>query len=77
MAFITRVEFCTECEFCRNITELLQHPRVFEYLDSDTFKDRKLPVNTAQCDSILGFGNFTREMFDMNPNQCKNHLLGE
>ena len=77
MAFLTRVKFCTGCDFCRNFTELLQKPRVLEFLRSDSFEERKIPVDTAQCDSILGFGNFTREMFDMNPNQCKNHLLGE
>jgi hypothetical protein len=55
----------------------MQNPRVKEYLKSKDFKDRKLPVDSAQCDSIVGFGNFTREVFDMDPNQCKNHLLGK
>jgi hypothetical protein len=79
MAFLTRVKFCddADCAFCSNFKELLQNHRVKEYLKSKVFKERKLPVDTAQCDSIVGFGNFTREVFDMNPNQCKNHLLGE
>jgi hypothetical protein len=55
----------------------MQNPRVKEYLKGKDFKDRKLPVDSAQCDSIVGFGNFTREVFDMDPNQCKNHLLGK
>ena len=73
MAFLTRVKFCddADCAFCSNFKELMQNPRVKEYLKGKDFKDRKLPVDSAQCDSIVGFGNFTREVFDMDPNQCK------
>ncbi len=36
-----------------------------------------LPVDTAQCDYIYGFGNFTSEVFDVDPNLCTCHPLGE
>ncbi len=79
MAFLTRVKYCddADCACCSNFKELMQNTRDKEYLRSKIFKDHKLPVDSAQCDSIVGFGNFTREVFGMNPNQCKNHLLGE
>ncbi len=37
----------------------------------------KISVDSAQCDNILGFGNFTRAVFNMDSNVCKCHpLLG-
>jgi hypothetical protein len=53
-----------------------QHPR-----RSSTVKNspnsEKLPVHTAQCDQIMGWGHFTREVFKLgiDPNTCKNHLF--
>jgi hypothetical protein len=59
----------------------LNHPRSEAYIQSTAFQNDMLPVDTAQCDNIFGFGcnfgNFTREVFDMDPNMCKCHLPGE
>jgi hypothetical protein len=66
-------EGCTSCE---TLKQLRAQERAIKYLDSDTFKPGKIPVDTAQCDNILGFGNFTRAVFDMDPNVCKCHPLG-
>ncbi len=67
------------CEFCLALNYVLNHPRSEAYIQSQSsaFHYDMLPVDTAQCDNIFGFGNFTREVFDMEPNMCKCHLLGE
>jgi hypothetical protein len=66
------------CEFCLALNSVLNHPRSEAEITSPTsaFSKGMLPVDSAQCDNILGFGNFTREVFDMDPNMCKCHLLG-
>jgi hypothetical protein len=33
-------------------------------------------VDTAQCDQIMGWVNFTSELLGIDPNTRKNHLLG-
>jgi hypothetical protein len=47
-------------------------------MDSDAYKAGKIPVDTAQCDrdTILGFGNLTSSVLEMDPNVCKCHPLG-
>jgi hypothetical protein len=65
----------TNCTSCAQLKELRAQERVIKYLDSDAFKAGKIRVDTAQCDNILGFGNFTRAVFDMDPNVCKCHPL--
>jgi hypothetical protein len=66
-----------DCTSCATLKQLRAQERVIKYLASDTFKAGKIPVDTAQCDNILGFGNFTRAVFEMDPNVCKCHPLGE
>jgi hypothetical protein len=56
---------------------VLNHPRSEAYIQSTAFHNDMLPVDTAQCDNIFGFGNFTRQVFDVDPNMRKCHLLGE
>jgi hypothetical protein len=34
-----------------------------------------LLVNAAQCDNFLEFGDFTSNVFGIDPNVCKNHIL--
>ncbi len=65
------------CEFCLALNSVLNHPRLEAYIQSPAFQNDMLPVDTAQCNNIFGLGNFTREVFDMDPNMCKCHLLGE
>jgi hypothetical protein len=60
-----------DCTSCATLKQLRAQERVVTYLASDTFKAGKIPVDTAQCDNILGFGNFTRVVFEMDPNVCK------
>ena len=64
------------CKCCATLHELINDARVKKFVASDVFKAQKLPVDTAQCDQIQGFGNFTREEFGFDPNVCKAHLLG-
>ena len=67
-----------DCKCCARLYELLDDERVKKYVASDDFKDQKIPVDTAQCDQIQGFGNFTREVLGIDPNVCNTlaHLLG-
>jgi hypothetical protein len=37
-------------------------------MDSDAYKAGKIPVDT---DNILGVGNFTRTVIEMDPNVCR------
>ncbi len=62
------IEFSIKLLVCVRLKELLQNERVIKYMNSDTFKDAKIPVDTAHCDNILGFSNFTRAVFGMDPN---------
>jgi hypothetical protein len=64
------------CEFCLALNSVLNHPRSEAYIQSTAFQNDMLPVYTAQCDNIFGLVNFTREVFDMDPNMCKCQLLG-
>jgi hypothetical protein len=61
------------------LNSVLNHPRSEVHIQSpvSAFHNDTLSVDSAQCDNIFGFGNFTREVFDMDPNMCKSHLLGE
>jgi hypothetical protein len=69
------------CASCAKLKELRAHERVIKYLASDAYKAGKIPVDTAQCDSILGFGilslgAFNRSVLNMDHNVCKCHPLG-
>ena len=66
-----------DCHFCVHLVALMQNPEVVKYTKSDKFKAGKIPVDSAQCDNHMGFGNFTREVFDFDPNICKCHALGK
>ena len=66
-----------DCTSCATLKQLRAQERGVTYLASDTFKAGKIPVDSAQCDNILGFGNFTRAVFNMDPNVCKCHPLGD
>ena len=66
-----------DCEFCAHLDFLMCSDGVIKFKSGDAFKAGKLPVDSAQCDNILGFGNFTREIFDMDANVCKCHALGK
>ncbi len=49
--------------------------RVIKFMDSDGFKASKTPVDTAQCNQIMGYCNFAREVLGIGRNVCKNHVL--
>jgi hypothetical protein len=66
-----------DCTSCVTLKKLRAQERTIKHLDNDAFKAGRIPVDTAQCDSILGFGNFTRAVFNMDPNVCKCHPLGD
>jgi hypothetical protein len=65
-----------DCEFCNCYKMLMQNENVIKYFAGDDFKERRLPVDTAQCDQIQGWGNFTRETLGIDPNTCSVHLTG-
>ena len=67
------------CAFCEKLTTIFDHPRTADYvhMEDSAFREDRLPIDSAQCDNILGFGNFTLEVLDMDPNICKNHALGK
>jgi hypothetical protein len=67
-----------ECEFCKSYNMLMENANVKKYFASKDFKElRRLPVDTAQCDQIQGWGNFTRETLGIDPNTCSVHLTGK
>ena len=63
--------------FCVHLVSLLDNPEVVKYTKGDEFKSGKIPVDTAQCDNLLGLGNLTREVFGKDPNVCKCHVPGK
>jgi hypothetical protein len=65
---------CPMKTYLRSEAFILNHQRLEAYIQSTAFQNNMLPVDTAQCDNFFGFGNFTREVFDMDPNICKCHL---
>jgi hypothetical protein len=65
-----------DCEFCNCYKMLMQNENVIKYFAGDDFKERRIPVDTAQCDQIQGWGNFTREILGIDPNTCSVHLTG-
>ena len=66
-----------ECEFCKSYNMLMENANAKKYFASKDFKElRRLPVDTAQCDQIQGWGNFTREVLGIHPNVCCYHLTG-
>ncbi len=60
------------------MTCIFNDPHTVDYLENadSAFKEDRLPVDSAQYDNILGFGNFTRKVFDTDSNTRKNHVLG-
>ena len=73
------IHVCSDpgCEFCVHLEYLMHNPLVIKFKTEESFLNGKIPVDTAQCDNHLGFGNFTREVFDKDPNVCKWHALGK
>jgi hypothetical protein len=66
-----------DCEFCKCYNMVMENANVKKYFAGDDFKElRRLPVDTAQCDQIQGWGNFTRETLGIDPNTCSVHLTG-
>ena len=57
-----------DCQFCVHLNALTDNPEVVKYTKGDKYKAGKIPVDSAQCDNLLGFGNFTREVFDKDSN---------
>ncbi len=79
---IIKIHTCPDpfCKFCEILDFLLLNERVIKFMDGDSFKASKMPVDMAQCDQIMGFGNFsyfTREVFGIDPNVFMNHVLGD
>jgi hypothetical protein len=50
------------CKFCLALNSVLNHPLSEAYIQaqSSAFHNDMLPVDTAQCDNMFVFGNFTR-----------------
>jgi hypothetical protein len=52
------------CAFCNTYDELMRNECVQTFLDSKEFTEqRKLPVDTAQCDQIMGWGNLPEKLW--------------
>jgi hypothetical protein len=67
-----------DCAFCNTYDEIMRNDLVKKFCASkECTEERKIPVDTAQCDQIMGWGNFTREVLGIDPNACKNHLTGD
>jgi hypothetical protein len=65
------------CHFCNTYDMLLRNANVDKFFKSDRFtKLRQIPVDTAQCDQLTGWGNFTREVLGIDSNTCCCHLTG-
>jgi hypothetical protein len=71
------IRTCDSADYasCARLKEVRAQERAINYLASDAFKTGKIPVDTAQCNNILGFGNFTRTVLNMDSNVCKCHPL--
>jgi hypothetical protein len=76
LSFSIRTCDSADCASCAKLKELRAHERVVMYLAGDACKAGKIPVDTAQYDNILGYGNFTRSVLNTDPNVCKCHPLG-
>ncbi len=44
------------CLLCTKLTCIFDHPRTVDYLENEdsAFKEDRLPVDSAQCNNILG-----------------------
>jgi len=63
-----------DCEFCAHLDFLMHSEGVIKFKSGDAFKNGKLPVDTAQCDNILGFGNSHVKYSTWTPT-CANAML--
>jgi hypothetical protein len=76
---LLEIRVCSDssCLFCTTLQHLCKSENVVKYMDSDDCNDSKIPVDTAQCDQIQGWGNVTRNLFGFDPNVCKCHAPGD
>ena len=66
-----------DCEFCRTLNQIRDSPEVIRYVASEDHANGFLQITSAQCDNHQGFQNFARSVLELDPNICKNHVLGE
>ncbi len=50
---------------------------VVRYVRSNEHVVRKIPVDSAKCDQIQGWGNITRNVLGIDRNVCQCHALGK
>ena len=65
-----------DCECCMMVMELLEDAEVIHYFKSDEFAQGKLPVQTAMCDNLKGWGNFALNALGIISNACHPHASG-
>ena len=63
-----------QCPTCDMAMDLLGCELVREYMTRSTFTDGVLEVDLTLSDRSLGWGSFTREIFKIEPNMCRNHV---
>jgi hypothetical protein len=75
---LLEIRVCSDsCQFCTTLEHLHTSENVVKYMGSDEYKDREISVDSAQCDQIQGWGNFTSNVFGFDQNVCKCHSLGD
>ena len=52
------------------VMQLLKHEAVEEYVAGTTFREGKVPVETALCDNFKGWGNFSINELGIVSNVC-------
>ena len=71
----TSCQFCTTLFLLLRLLSVLYYPGVFDnvmkYMNSDEYKASKIPVDTAQCYQIQGWGNLSHNAFGIDLNVCK------
>ena len=59
------------------VEEILEDAEVQSYFKSDEFALGRLPVDTAMCDNLKGWGNFSENELGIISNVCHPHASGD
>ena len=59
------------------VMQTLTHEAVEEYLAGITFREGKVPVETAMCDNFKGWGSFLINELGIVSNVCLPHDTGK
>ena len=58
------------CKCCETVQSLLHDPEIQAWIGSEEFRRGTMPVDTAMCDNIVGWGNFSEDSLGIPTNVC-------